>query len=192
MNVTPDCDRLDAFLIGELSPRDAEHFDLHVRTCEQCREAVEQQGWIDNLLGSDVAAELEPAPFALHDSLRALPTRRRKNIRVTAFAVATAASLLIAVGWIAMQGQPVDTVHDQVVKPAIDHPISPTDVTPALANDSIRPRATFVSSGDSIAVPVESTDDNVTIVQLYPTTQTERRLQRELALQVTFLDSNGG
>jgi anti-sigma factor RsiW len=190
--VTRDCDKLDAFLLSELSPRDAERFELHVCTCEECREAVEQQKWIDNLLGSDVAAELEPAPFALHDSLRALPTRRRKNIPVTAFAVATAASLLTAVGWIAMQSQPVDTVHDQVVKPSIRHPVSPTDVTPALANNTTRPRATFVSSGDSIAVPVESTDDDVTIVQLYPTVQTERRLHRELALQATLLDSNGG
>lgn len=192
MNVTPDCDQLDAFLLGELSPRDAERFELHVRTCEECREAVEQQHWIDGLLRSDVAAELDSAPFALHESLRAIPARRPRNIRVVAFAVATAASLLIAVGWIAIRSQPVDIAHDPVAVPAITQPVSPTDATPALANGGTRPRATFVSSGDSIAVPVESTDDNVTIVQLYPTTETERRLQRELALQIPLLDSNGG
>jgi anti-sigma factor RsiW len=192
MNVTPDCDQLDAFLLGELSPQDAEHFELHVCACEECREAVEQQQWIDNLLRSNAATQAEQAPLSLRDSLRNVPVRRRKRVVLTAFAVATAASLLIAVGWIAIQSQSVDTLHDQVVKPAIDHPISPTDMTPALATDATRPRATFVSDGDSIAVPVESTDDDVTIVQLYRTTETERRLQRELALQVTLLDSNGG
>jgi putative zinc finger protein len=191
-NVTPECDNLDAFLLGELSPRDVERFDLHVRACEECREAIEQQRWIDNLLCSDAAAEAEQAPLALRDSLRALPIRRGRNVSLIACGMAAAAALLIAVGWTALRSGPTDNVQDQAANVTVNPEISPAVVTPAVAKDSIRPRATFVSGGDTIAVPMESADDDVTIVQLYPTTQTERRLQRELALQVTLLDSNGG
>jgi anti-sigma factor RsiW len=191
-NVTPECDNLDAFLLGELSPRDAEHFDLHVRGCDECREAIEQQRWIDNLLCSDAAAQAEQAPMALRDSIRAIPSRRRQRVSLIACGMAAAAALLIAVGWTALRSGPADIAHDQAANVTVNQDVSPTVVTPAVVKDSLRPRATFVSGGDAIAVPLESTDDDVTIVQLYPTTQTERRLQRELALQVTLSDSNGG
>ena len=67
-------------------------------------------------------------------------------------------------------------------------PKSPT-AQPA-ASYSLPP--TFVSDENTITVPLTSTASDVTVVQVYPTLETERRWHRELVLQSTQRKSNGG
>jgi hypothetical protein len=59
------------------------------------------------------------------------------------------------------------------------------DATPA-------PAATFVSSSDTIAVPLESPAANVTVVEVYPTVNAQRRLQLAAALSSLSSEPNGG
>jgi anti-sigma factor RsiW len=56
------CEHLDAFLDGDLSASERGVFEAHLPQCSACCEAVDQQRWIDELLASDAAAELEASP----------------------------------------------------------------------------------------------------------------------------------
>jgi hypothetical protein len=113
-------------------------------------------------------------------------TRRRQNSRLLAGSLAAVALLLIAASW-AVRHTSQQTAGVKVSIAATDHKTSPTIAGPA----SVANRATFVSNGDSIAVPIESASAEVTIVQVYPTTDTELRWRREFMLSSTF-ESNGG
>jgi hypothetical protein len=71
--------------------------------------------------------------------------------------------------------------------------IAKTDVSATSeSSHAATPHATFVSNGDTIAVTLESADDNVTIVQLYPTTETVRRARNAYALDLLYSESDGG
>jgi hypothetical protein len=66
--------------------------------------------------------------------------------------------------------------------------LEPNDVAviaPRVEMESKPPPATFVSTSDAIAIPLESPADNVTVVQVYPTIDTERRWQLETTLTTT-------
>ena len=60
MNLS-DCENLDAFLADDLSPSEVSRFTAHLHECASCRDAVDQQGWIDGLLSSPILTELEAA-----------------------------------------------------------------------------------------------------------------------------------
>jgi len=191
--VTPDCEHLDAFLVGDLPPAAQSRFEAHLATCAECREAVEEQRWIDGLLQSDAAAMLEPAPASL-TTQRDLTTRRRQRItRYVASLVAVAVALPIAAfSWqlLAPTQEHAAPSNNQLIAP--DDP-SPSATLPVLANAPINTnRARFTNRSDTIALSIESDDDNVSIVQLVPTTQTDRRIRSELILQALELESNGG
>jgi anti-sigma factor RsiW len=191
--VTFDCDKLDDYLLGDLSDVDARRFEAHLGECNECREAVEEQQWIDGLLQSSAAASLEAAPPTIAESLqRSVAGRRRASLYV-AFCLAAAATVAaVALGWTLQLGRDGDDVAapsaNEVVERArpVEEPIA---VAPAASK---RERATYANDDDTIAIDVESEDDDVTIVQLYPTTETERRAQRELALRPFELELNGG
>ena len=48
-NVTNDCHNLDAYFDGELAPGERCTFRGPPRTCPTCREAIDEQHWIDGL-----------------------------------------------------------------------------------------------------------------------------------------------
>ena len=48
------------------------------------------------------------------------------------------------------------------------------------------PQATFVSTTDAIVVPLESPSSDVTVVQVYPTTDTERHWRLEAVLSTNL------
>jgi anti-sigma factor RsiW len=184
-----ECENLDAYLAKELPAGAAAHFARHLDECEPCRHALDQQRWIDRLLASSEIESLEPAPPELRDALRTSIGHRRRAAQLFACSLAAAAAVaIVAAGWTLMLNR--QAMH--VAGPTTGH-IAKTDVSESLeSSHSTAPHATFVSNGDTIAVPLESTDDEVTIVQLYPTTETERRTRRELALQLIYSESNGG
>jgi anti-sigma factor RsiW len=187
--MTNECDNLDAYLAEDLPAEEAAQFARHLDQCEPCRNAIDQQRWIDKLLTSNEIASLEPAPPVLRHALRTSLGRRRRAVQLIACGLAAAAAIVIvAAGWtLKLHRQPTN-----VAGPTTG-PIAKTDVSETSeSSHSVAPHATFVSNGDTIAVPLDSADDNVTIVQLYPTTETARRTRLKLILQLTDSDSNGG
>jgi anti-sigma factor RsiW len=194
IQVTGECDNLDAFLLDDLRAEAAARFTSHLHECDECRESVDRQRWIDGALKSSLGAALERAPIALNDSLRTSPSSRRQHARLIACGLATlAAAIAVAVGWTAKLNRQAEhgpqPGTNSIAKQEGD---VPDIVTPAIVNDAKRPHATFVSSQDAIAVPIESAEEDVTIVRLYPTTETERRMEHELLLQTIQSEFNGG
>ena len=57
------CPLLDAYLDGELPTDQREAFNAHLDQCAACREAIEEQRWIDGLLQSQAAVEHQIKTF---------------------------------------------------------------------------------------------------------------------------------
>ncbi len=190
--MTTECDQLDTYLFGDLPFATATRFEQHLTVCADCRKAVAQQHWIDGLLQSDVVASLEPVPASLTTPRTLDVRRRRQNARYVA-SLAVAATLLIAVfGWkfrMSREENAASPTNRQTAR----NEESLHDATQVLADVPAGIHQTqFVNSSDSIAVQIESDDENVSIVQLLPTTQTDRRVRRELTLRALELELNGG
>lgn len=156
----------------------------------------DQQRWIDELLRSSAAAELEAAPagakFATAEAMGKLRRRQRRRRSLAVFTAAAA----VAVVW-AWPSSPLP--RREGPGEALKVPIiaQSTVESPSVENPSPSPslqgRGTFVASGDAIAVELESPAPEVTVVRLHPTTIAQRRAQSELILhQLLAADPNGG
>jgi anti-sigma factor RsiW len=195
------CERLDDFLDGALAPPETAAFHAHLETCAACRDAVDQQRWIDGLLKSDAAAAIEalPAPRTIARPRRG---RRRAVVAVAAAAAVVALTARLLFSHSAKQGPgegrptaashlpPSPTAEDAAERPSLaverSAPSPPVAVRPGAVGGS------FVSAGSAIAAPVASDDPQVTVVQLYPTVTAERRWAREAALRSLGISPNGG
>jgi anti-sigma factor RsiW len=179
------CGNLDAYLADDLPVDVAERFVSHLPHCEECRAAVDQQRWIDGLLQSAVREELEQIPCQLLDSLRVeIREPRQRSRRAYAYwAVAAAAIVGVALGWINLQ-------HTRTAAPRSVHVAQDSDAPRSFgaSRPKARPAATFSNYGQAIAVELESPAENVSVVQLYPTTAAER----ESLVHVTIASANGG
>jgi anti-sigma factor RsiW len=159
MRLTEDCHQLDAYLGGELLPTDQARFEAHLRSCDLCREAVDEQIWIDDLLRSPQRAAIEPAPARLAPAVAAVVRRKRRRRLIGAAAAAVMAAVA---AWGAVHRETLPDQTEVVAKSS-----------PPLPEEEIEP-AVFISGDDSIAVPVESEFPNVTIVQVYATYRPDR------------------
>jgi hypothetical protein len=165
-----ECENLDAFLADDLSPVDSSRFEVHLHRCDACREAINEQRWVDALLGSPERLELERVSPALAGSVRNCILSRRRQVRLIACGLAAAAVLVIAVGWSTVlnrqaRGPAVNQIADATLP---DHESSPN---PSLKKRGTAEasRAVFVGGPDVIAVPLASRHPNVTIVRVYAT-----------------------
>jgi hypothetical protein len=175
------------------------HHDATNTTADR-EDAGDLQQWIDNLLRSSEAAELERAPESAHvAAATAIRHFRRRQVRRRSLAVFAAAAAMV--GAIAMWPNAPLPRRDGpglarpvlVGSQAAPHDIENSSPSPSLQRRGIRPaKAAFVTNGDTIAVPLESDDPAVTVVRLYPTTTTERRWRRELSLYAGSSGQNGG
>jgi putative zinc finger protein len=189
--MSAECEKFDAFLDGDLSPRDRERYQAHLRLCEACHDAVNQQRWIDDLLSSPERLELELVPADLSQSMRKSILGRRQA-RLVACSLAAAAVLLIAVGWTAVLNRQASVAAVNQITKTLVHKVEPFP-NPSLKGSGTAdaPQATFIAGPDVLAVPVASRYPNVTIVRIYPT------YQSSLASQATSDESdadyfNGG
>jgi hypothetical protein len=193
------CASLDAFLEGELTPCAAAAFETHLRECSACAVALDQQRWIDESLRCPAAAELESAPKA---AIVAAIKRRRH--RRTALVAAAAAALAAVAAWPLIplprrveKGEGLAAVAINAAPPTKSTLINPSP-SPSAPRPLVDLRgrgiseATFVSSSDAIAVPLESPAVNVTVVQVYPTVDAQRRMQLAAALSSISSEPNGG
>ncbi len=194
------CFRLDAFLDGELDGRAASAFQSHREECSACAETIERQRWIDGLLRSREAAEFEAAPTWV--VVASAATARRRRRRRVALGAALAAALATIAAWPRFplprregtgEGrQTVDADTDVHRPKTVENP-SPSPSLPGRGMQASYPQAaaTFVSTG-AIVVPVESSSPEVTIVQVYPTLDAQRRLEIAAAVSSFSMKPNGG
>jgi anti-sigma factor RsiW len=158
------CEQLDAYLADDLPADAAAEFADHLRDCAECQEAVAEQQWIDGLLRTGARESVDVPRASLIDAMRVTVHRRRRRTQLIACGLAVAASLLIAFGWIA--------IHDRTI--ASNDKTNGNNVAINGANGAkpqAAPRATFVVTDDSIAVPVASRHSNVTVVRVYSSVQ---------------------
>jgi anti-sigma factor RsiW len=195
------CELLEDYLDGELSADARGRFDAHLNQCAACREAVDEQQWIESLLQSEEAAEIEtPAVVVFR-------TRPRRRWLVAAAAAAAASVTIVAACSLVLRTRTegVGERPSTVASAPLANPSPTTDLRsiatgdrapllPSLPGRGILdpPVAEFVSSGGAIAIPVASADPQVTIVKLYPTVTASRRWAREAALRRNSLSPNGG
>ena len=59
MSMNSKCNNLDAYLRDDLSVDERAAFESHLEECDACREAMDQQQWIDGLLQSPTRIQLE-------------------------------------------------------------------------------------------------------------------------------------
>jgi len=158
-----DCDNLDAYLAAELPASEAARFAEHLHSCDECREAVDQQHWIDGLLRDGGSEDSELPPDDVLVKLRASIDQYRPRRKQFAYALTAAAVLMVAVGWVALRRQAAEVASDARNQPAI--------ATGLRGVKAEAPRATFVSDANSIAVPVKSRHADVTVIRVFPTLQ---------------------
>ncbi len=142
-------------------------FESHVEGCPACRDALDRQRWIDELLHSPERIQLEQPLAAIVDILRASVAQRRRRALQAAGGLAAAATVLIAVGLLVRNRQANEPLKFEAPSVAV--------AQPAHAPAPVQPLATFVSTSDAIVLPLESSSADVTVMQVYPTTDTERR-----------------
>jgi anti-sigma factor RsiW len=184
MTINSDCNNLDAYLADDLPVDEALFFESHLEECGACREAIDEQRWVDSLLQSPVRIQIERTPAEILNSFHTSLSHRRRRVWQAACGLAAAAVLIIAVGWLELDRQArrpsISKVQDIAVAQTV-HATAPS-----------KPQATFVASTDAIAVSLESPSTDVTIVQVYPTTDTERRWRLEQSLLSASTKPNGG
>ena len=142
-------------------------FHEHLRRCAACSEALDEQRWIDGLLTSAVAIDIETAPTRAQ-----LPLRRPR--RRAWLSLAAAAALAGLACWPLRSH--LRSAAPGAGPPASDSPLTlsaksgvvrPSPASPLPADDV--PAGTFVSTGAAVALTVASPSADVTVVQLYPT-----------------------
>jgi anti-sigma factor RsiW len=158
------CSNLDNYLLDDLSQADAAAFAAHLESCDECREAVDEQQWIDNLLQASSRLETQVPPPHIANELQVFVSRHESyRRRAVTIALAVAAAILIAATWL------------------FNHSNSNSPEQVATTNEepvpTAQPRATFAAAGNVIAVPVKSSHPDVTIVRVYSTLQPTNNLK---------------
>jgi anti-sigma factor RsiW len=97
-----------AYVLGALSPADRRDFEIHLKGCPACAEAVSDLAGLPGLMSrvslDQLTAEAEPLPETLLPSLaRAVRQQRRRRL-LTVGASAAAAACLVAAGTVAVTG----------------------------------------------------------------------------------------
>lgn len=170
--MSTECENLDAFLADDLPSNDCERYEGHLVACQMCREAVNQQRWIDALLSSPARVEAEPAPPVLTWSVQDSIASQRRKVRLIACGLTAAAVLIIAVGWsIVLNRQARLPAVNQIAETSSQIGEPSPALSPIRRGVAAPPGAVFVGGPEVLAVPVASRHPNVTIVRVYPTYQ---------------------
>jgi anti-sigma factor RsiW len=178
MNSPGNCHNLDAYLLNDLLGDERATFESHLEECPPCSDVVEQQQWIDDLLHSGARIELERPSATIFDSFCVSLAQRRRRVTQATCGLAAAATLLVAVGLWALNRQMSGLTKVEQQSTALTES--------AYAPPPAQPPATFVSTSDAIVVPLESQSADVSIVQVYPTTDAERRWRLKATLSTSL------
>lgn len=192
-----ECARLDAFLNGELGSEDAVRFEAHLPQCATCREAIEQQRWIDGALRADEVTGHAAPTTVLTAAADAIARRKQRLGRLLAGGLAAAASIALLAAWQLYEPNAAPGSAGASVTMPVD--VVQREATPRRsrgvqedAPTSAKSVATFTAGGGGIAIPVASDSPEVTIVQFYSTTEADRRMQRQRELEAMYRELIGG
>jgi hypothetical protein len=130
-----------AYVLGSLSDVDRRAYEAHLRGCQPCRQSVDELNGMPVLLGQltpdEVAAiddgEPDAPPPRVLTSLLATVSRRRRNARLTTWAVAAVAAAVMAVGvltGVQFHWGATDSVPSRAEASALTMtPVAPTELT---------------------------------------------------------------
>jgi hypothetical protein len=170
MDVT--CEQLNAFLNGDLAPVDARRFEGHASVCAECRDAIDEQRWIDGLLCSPERTALESPRPAMVGEIESALSQSKQWAGVLAYGLAAAAVVFLAVGWIVFAGRGAEKVASTNANELKDSPrvVSEDSVSQQVEKLAVDapPRAVVDGGDDMIVVAIESPYPDVTIVRVYP------------------------
>jgi anti-sigma factor RsiW len=164
----PPCHDLDKYLSEALSEAERVAFMAHLEGCPGCRQVMEAQERMDRLLARAVV-ELTPVPRTLVHRIEAQvrADRRRRRARWAYGLVAAAAAALVVGVWLFPRSQPQETALP------VPEPAPPVVAAPPQTQD---PRSlvqvTFAPGSEVIAVPLRTTNPDVSIIWVYPTEKT--------------------
>ena len=161
------CEQRDGYLGKWLAGHERVEFEAHLANCPGCRQFVQEQQRLDNLL-AQANAELLPVPAVL---LRQIEHRLRKGRRwrLTAWVAALSAAAILActfAAWYLANWLPKD---DARQSPPLATPLHPPSQPP---DPRTLVRVTFPSPSDVIAVPQKTENPSITIIWVYPTVKT--------------------
>ena len=101
------CDQLDEFLLDELSESDDSRFRAHVGDCVDCRNAIDQQTEIDELIRqSSLQVSPQDRPGLPRRTQDRFLTAQSKTYAKTAIAVTAAALFVAACTWSWQRARP--------------------------------------------------------------------------------------
>lgn len=176
------CRLLDDYLLGELPDKESADFEQHLRECDICRSHSEQQTIIYEQIKS--ASRSIPVPGGLSVRARKRIERdHRRRVNLSAACVAGAASFILTL-WFFMQDKvqkedpvvPRMIVEEKPEQPPFDH----QDIDPPpkeVANQDPEPAVQISFSDNVLAVPVDSGDPTITLIQVYPVAKTHTETQ---------------
>ena len=179
---TPQCDNLDAYLCGWLSPEESRAFEAHLAGCAACRQEAEQQRRIDRLLGQG-AGRVEAIPASLIGTIEGRITRlgRRRRTR-WALGLSTAAAVMLAIGvWLAVQDGDVRPGSRPIAEKPTEKEPTEQKAAPSVQGPSASEpcvRVALADPSEGIAVPLETTNPRVSIVWIYPAVKPVRAVSR--------------
>jgi anti-sigma factor RsiW len=173
------CHQLDDYLLDELPDQQRERFAQHLRECETCRSISEQQAMIEEQLKS--ASRAVPVPSGLSSRARQHIERdRRRRVMLSAVCVAGVAGIVVSLWFLSGN-------IDRRTDPALRRTIVNETPEPTPAQEDSLPEETAaqdpepavqISFPDNVlAVPVESGDPTITLIQVYPVAKTDSETQ---------------
>lgn len=164
---TTACEQRDGYLGKWLSDEEGVEFEAHLALCSDCRQFLQEQRRLDDLL-AQANATLLPLPASLTDTIgqRLRQARRR---RVTAWATGLAAASIFVCVLAAWFRSPVAPKEEPVRSPVV---ALPTPQPEPMPDPRSLVHVTFPPTSDVIAVPQETDDPSVTIIWVYPTIKT--------------------
>jgi anti-sigma factor RsiW len=168
------CERIDDYMLGWLSPDEAEAFERHLIDCPACRRDLAFQQSIDGLLaGSGGPLDAIPSGLIERTRYRVRAERRRKVVRWAFGLIVAAAVLILAViGRFAFWppggagNRDVAISHNAAGAPgnaASNSPIS------ALENPKASTRVALADPSSGIVLECKTRDPRINIVWIYPT-----------------------
>ena len=157
-------------------------------------DAGEQQRWIDELLRSHEAAELEAAPTTSYASIAtAIVKQRRRQLARRSLAGLAAATIATMLAWPSAPLPRTEGMGEELrTSPSVEtRTIEASSENPS-PSPSLPGRGIFLTGVDAIAMELESESPDVTVVEVLPTVSAEHQLHRELALQDESFEPFGG
>jgi ferric-dicitrate binding protein FerR (iron transport regulator) len=161
------CEHRDGSLGKWLTEEERLAFEAHLANCPDCRQFLQEQRRLDELLSGANAARV-PVPARLIDQIEERLRRARRR-RVAAWAAGLAAASISVCFLAAWLLSPPAPEVEPVQSPVVMLPHQQTQMT-------LDPRSLvevkFQPSSDVIAVPQKTGNPSVTIIWVYPTIKT--------------------